>query len=34
MNQPLAALIRPKNLDDMVGQTHLLGKDTVVLHFE
>ena len=28
MNQPLAALIRPKNLDDMVGQTHLLGKDS------
>ena len=27
MSQPLADLIRPQNLDEMVGQPHLLGKD-------
>ncbi|MEI8067348.1 MAG: replication-associated recombination protein A [Candidatus Shapirobacteria bacterium] len=25
--QPLAALIRPKNLDEFIGQSHLVGKD-------
>ena len=27
MSQPLADLMRPQNLDEMVGQPHLLGKD-------
>lgn len=27
MNQPLASLIRPKNLDEVVGQHHILGKE-------
>ncbi|MGN1295406.1 MAG: replication-associated recombination protein A [Bacilli bacterium] len=27
MNQPLASLIRPSNLDEVVGQSHLLGKN-------
>lgn len=27
MNQPLAALLRPNTLEDVVGQTHILGKD-------
>jgi len=26
MNQPLASVLRPKNLDDFVGQTHLVGE--------
>lgn len=26
MNQPLASILRPKNLDDFVGQTHLVGE--------
>lgn len=30
MSQPLADLIRPTTLDDMVGQTHLLGKNCVL----
>lgn len=29
MNKPLADLIRPSSLDEMVGQTHLLGKDSI-----
>ena len=29
MNKPLADLLRPTSLDEMVGQTHLLGKDSV-----
>ncbi len=29
-NQPLADRLRPENLDDMVGQTHLFGKNGVV----
>lgn len=29
MNQPLADILRPTSLDDMVGQTHLLGKDSL-----
>ena len=27
LNQPLASLLRPKNLDEFVGQSHLVGKD-------
>ena len=27
MSQPLADLIRPKSLDDIVGQKHLLGSN-------
>ena len=27
MNKPLADRIRPKTLDEVVGQSHLLGKD-------
>ena len=27
MKAPLADLIRPKNIDEIVGQNHLLGKD-------
>jgi putative ATPase len=30
MNTPLAERMRPKNLDDIIGQTHLLGKDAVL----
>ncbi|MDP4010156.1 MAG: replication-associated recombination protein A [Candidatus Shapirobacteria bacterium] len=26
-NEPLAALIRPRNLDEFIGQSHLVGKD-------
>ena len=29
MNKPLADLIRPESLEEMVGQTHLLGKDSI-----
>ena len=29
MNKPLADLIRPTSLEEMVGQTHLLGKDSI-----
>ena len=29
MSQPLADLLRPENLDEMVGQTHLLGKNAL-----
>ncbi|MCQ2793705.1 MAG: AAA family ATPase, partial [Bacilli bacterium] len=29
MNQPLADLLRPETLDEMVGQTHLLAKGSV-----
>lgn len=29
MNQPLADLLRPETLDDMVGQTHLLAKGSI-----
>ena len=29
MNKPLADLLRPTSLDEMVGQTHLLGKDSL-----
>lgn len=29
MNGPLAAVLRPENLDDVCGQQHLLGKDAV-----
>ncbi len=29
MNSPLAELIRPETIDEMVGQEHLFGKDTV-----
>ena len=29
MNKPLADLLRPTSLDDMVGQTHLLKKDSI-----
>ena len=29
MSQPLADLMRPESLDEMVGQTHLLGKDSL-----
>lgn len=27
MNKPLAAILRPQTIDDVVGQTHILGKD-------
>ncbi len=27
---PLADKIRPKNIDDMVGQTHIIGKGKVL----
>lgn len=30
MYQPLADRIRPKSLDDVVGQTHILGKDAIL----
>ena len=30
INTPLAERMRPKRLDDIVGQTHLLGKDAVL----
>ena len=29
MNQPLAERLRPKNIEEFVGQSHLVGKDTV-----
>lgn len=29
MNKPLADLLRPSSLEEMVGQTHLLGKDSI-----
>ena len=29
MNKPLADLLRPESLEEMVGQTHLLGKDSI-----
>ena len=29
MNKPLADLLRPNSLEEMVGQTHLLGKDSI-----
>ena len=29
MNKPLADLMRPTSLDEMVGQSHLLGKDSI-----
>lgn len=29
MNKPLADLLRPASLEEMVGQTHLLGKDSI-----
>ena len=29
MNKPLADLLRPTSLEEMVGQTHLLGKDSI-----
>ena len=29
MNQPLAERLRPKNIEEFVGQAHLVGKDTV-----
>lgn len=32
MEKPLADLLRPESLDDMVGQTHLLGKDCLFRH--
>ena len=28
-NKPLADLLRPQSLDEMVGQTHLLSKDSI-----
>lgn len=30
MSQPLAERMRPKSLDDYVGQQHLVGKDAVL----
>lgn len=30
MNQPLADLLRPKNLNDFVGQRHLVGKNGII----
>ena len=27
MNQPLAERLRPKNIEEFVGQSHLVGKD-------
>ncbi|MDG1848995.1 MAG: replication-associated recombination protein A [Flavobacteriales bacterium] len=29
MNKPLAERLRPKNIDEYIGQSHLVGKDTV-----
>src|SRR5690606_15883950 len=29
-NQPLAERLRPKSLDDMIGQQHLVGKDGLI----
>lgn len=29
-NQPLADILRPKSLDDVVGQSHLVGKDGII----
>ena len=28
--EPLALKLRPKKLDDVIGQTHLIGKDKVL----
>ena len=30
MNEPLAVKLRPKNIDDVIGQQHLLGKDKIL----
>ena len=30
MNKPLAHIVRPKTIDDVVGQTHLLGDNKVL----
>lgn len=30
MNEPLAILLRPNKLDDVIGQEHLIGKDMVI----
>ena len=30
-NQPLADRMRPVNLDDFLGQEHLVGKDAVIV---
>ena len=32
MYQPLADLLRPETLDDVVGQEHILGKGALVLN--
>ena len=30
LNEPLAYRVRPKNLDEYVGQSHILGKDKIL----
>jgi len=30
---PLAVRMRPKNLDEVVGQQHIIGKDKLLLYF-
>ncbi|MBQ9024494.1 MAG: replication-associated recombination protein A [Bacilli bacterium] len=33
MNKPLAIKLRPKNIDDIIGQEHLVGKDSPIRNF-
>jgi len=30
MNKPLAEILRPKSLDEFIGQEHLVGKNGIV----
>src|SRR5699024_1399088 len=32
MNEPLAMKLRPKKLEDVIGQQHLVGKDKILYH--